>query len=56
MTLDTAKEIVKQALLNRNAKGEVVVKDMLQLSIACTILNRDLTQEEIDKILTPELQ
>jgi hypothetical protein len=51
MTFEKAVEVIKTVLATKNKKKEVIVHDMLQLSIACTIVSQYLSEKEIKKLL-----
>jgi hypothetical protein len=50
MTLEKALEIVKLAIATKNEKNEVIVNDMLEFSVAVTVIQNNLTPQQIDGV------
>jgi hypothetical protein len=51
MPIEKAIDIIKFAMLTKNAKNEIVITDMFQFSIACTVLSQHLNEEQIKELL-----
>lgn len=51
MTVEKAIEVLKMVLATKTKKNEVIVYDMLQFSIACTVLTQNLTEKQLKKLL-----
>ena len=51
MTLENAIQIVKLALASKTVNNEIIITDMLQFSIAITVLSNNLTTEQITGVL-----